>query len=197
MKFLPSIDNEALKSLPRIHFSGQIVVVESETELNNWLPILVKETVVGFDTESRPSFKKGITNGISLLQLANSKLALLIQIKKTGIPNVLKGLLENPNIVKVGVAIRDDLKGLQALRKFNSKGFIDLQQMVPNYGITEMSVKKLSAIVLGSTVSKSQQLSNWEAERLTEAQLIYASTDAWVCREIYIKLLSSQPNPEN
>jgi ribonuclease D len=195
--FASSIDKETLNTLPRIHFAGQIVIAEKENDLLHWLPILCQEKIIGFDTESKPSFKKGKVNGISLLQLANSKLAILVRLKKTGIPDTLKEFLENPELVKVGAAIHDDLKGLLKLYRFTPNGFIDLQRIAPTYGIKELSVKKLSAVVLGATVSKGQQLSNWEADVLTEAQKIYASTDAWVCREIYLKLISYTPKQEH
>lgn len=188
--FAANIDKETLNSLPRIRFTGQIVIAENENELAQWLPVLCEEQVIGFDTESKPSFKKGKTNGISILQLASSNLAIIVKIKSTGIPDILKELLESPQIVKVGAAIHDDLKGLNKIRRITPKGFIDLQRIAPGYGIEGLSVKKLSALVLGATVSKSQQLSNWDADVLSDAQKIYASTDAWVCREIYLKLIS-------
>lgn len=192
--FAANIDRDTLNSLPRIQFKGQLVVANNENDLVNWLPTLCKEQVIGFDTESKPSFKKGKVNGISILQLANSKLAIIVKVKKIGIPDVLKQFLENGQIVKVGAAIHDDIKGLNKIRSFNPTGFIDLQRIAPSYGIEELSVRKLSAIVLGFTVSKRQQLSNWEADELTEAQKLYAATDAWVCREIYLKLISHTPN---
>lgn len=192
--FAANIDRDTLNSLPRIQFTGQIVVAKSENDLVRWLPILCEEQVIGFDTESKPSFKKGKVNGISILQLANSKLAIIVKVKKIGIPDVLKEFMENAQIVKVGAAIHDDLKGLIKIRRFNPAGFIDLQRIAPNYGIEELSVRKLSAVVLGFTVSKRQQLSNWEADELAEAQKLYAATDAWVCREIYLKLISYTPN---
>lgn len=195
--FAANIDRDTLNSLPRIQFTGQIVVAKSENDLVRWLPILCVEQVIGFDTESKPSFKKGKVNGISILQLANSKLAIIVEVKKIGIPDVLKEFMENAQIVKVGAAIHDDLKGLIKIQRFNPAGFIDLQRIAPNYGIEELSVRKLSAVVLGFTVSKRQQLSNWEADELTEAQKLYAATDAWVCREIYLKLISYTPNSKD
>lgn len=192
--FEARIDSEKLKELPRVQFSGQIVVASSEADILHWLPILIKEPPLGFDTESKPSFKKGHMNGISLLQLANSQLALLVQLKTTGIPDALKNLLEDPNVIKVGAAIHDDIKGIAKFRRFTPNGFIDLQKLAPKFGIEELSVKKLSAVVLGTTISKRQQLSNWETEQLTEPQKVYAATDAWICREIYLKLKSANPN---
>ncbi|MEW5845387.1 MAG: 3'-5' exonuclease [Bacteroidota bacterium] len=195
--FAANIDKEALNSLPRIHFTGQIVVAESEADLAHWLPVLCQEQVIGFDTESKPSFRKGKLNGISILQLANSTLAIIVKVKKNGIPDILKNFLEDARIVKVGAAIHDDLKGLTKIRHFTPNGFIDLQRLAPTYGIEGISVKKLSAVVLGATISKGQQLSNWDADVLTEAQKNYASTDAWVCREIYLKLMLHTPKAQD
>ncbi|MDI3527669.1 MAG: hypothetical protein PWR03_1852 [Tenuifilum sp.] len=191
--FKPNIDKDELKNLPRITFPGQIIVANTIEDIENLIPIFSKEEVLGFDTESRPSFKKGKQNGVSIMQIATGELAAILRLKKTGIPDSLKDLLENPNIIKVGAAIHDDLKGIIKFRKFEPKGFFDLQHIAPTFGIEELSVKKLSAIVLGGTISKRQQLSNWEAEILTDAQMSYAATDAWVCREIYIKLKTANP----
>mgnify|MGYP001764660198 CR=1 FL=1 len=122
---------------------------------------------------------------LALLQLSTENIALIIKVKEIGIPLDLKKVLENPKIVKVGAAIRDDIKGLKAIKEFAPKGFIDLQQIASNYNIEGQSVRKLAAIVLGVRVSKSQQLSNWEAVQLTPAQIDYAATDAWVSLEIF------------
>lgn len=192
--FEARIDSEKLKEFPKIQFTGKTVVASSVDDIQQWIPLLITESILGFDTESKPSFKKGQNNGISLLQLANSQLAVLIQLKATGIPDILKNLLENQSIIKVGVAIHDDIKGIAKFRRFTPNGFIDLQKIAPKFGIEELSVKKLSAVVLGATISKGQQLSNWEAENLTESQKSYAATDAWICREIYLKLKSVNPN---
>lgn len=192
--FEARIDSEKFKEFPKIQFTGKTVVASSVDDIQQWIPLLITESILGFDTESKPSFKKGQNNGISLLQLANSQLAVLIQLKATGIPDILKNLLENQSIIKVGVAIHDDIKGMAKFRRFNPNGFIDLQKVAPKFGIEELSVKKLAAVVLGATISKGQQLSNWEAENLTESQIRYAATDAWICREIYLKLKSVNPN---
>ncbi|HOP05035.1 MAG TPA: 3'-5' exonuclease [Tenuifilaceae bacterium] len=190
--YADSIDNESVAQLPRIFYEGQIVVINSEDEIRRWLPELLKEKIIGFDTETKPSFKKGESNSIALLQLATEKLALLIRVKHTGFPKELIKLVENPQILKIGAAIHDDLKSMSKIAKFKHEGFIDLQQVVPNYGIENLSVRKMAAIVLGKKVSKSQQLSNWDAPSLSEAQQQYAAIDAWVCREIYLKLITSK-----
>jgi ribonuclease D len=190
--FADSISKEEITLLPKAVFNGVIHIINSEEELNKWLPILLKQKLIGFDTETKPTFKKGDLNSIALLQLATSDIALLIRVKELGLPNQLIDLLESPTILKIGAAIRDDIKSLLKIKKFNPEGFIDLQSVVPEYGIESLSVRKMAAIVLGQKVSKSQQLSNWDAPSLTEAQQQYAAIDAWACREIYLKLITSK-----
>lgn len=186
--FAETIENEEILKLPRISFPGEIKVISSETELNRWLPLLLKSKIIGFDTETKPSFKKGKTNSVALLQLASDEIALIIRVNSLGIPKPLIKLLQDKNITKVGAAIHDDIKALQKIQSFNPIGFVDLQNFVKEKGIESKSVRKLAAIVLNVRVSKSQQLSNWESEQLTEAQLQYAATDAWICSEIYKKI---------
>lgn len=190
MIYPETISNEDLAQLEKAVYHGKIVVVRDEETLNTWLPMLQNDSIVGFDTETKPSFKKGEVNGIALLQLATSKVALLIKIKDVGLPKNLIDFLKNPNILKVGAAIRDDIKLLTKIKRFIPAGFIDLQNMVPNYGITSVSVRKMSGIVLGLKVSKSQQLSNWDLPNLSEAQQQYAAIDAWACQQIYLKLIN-------
>jgi ribonuclease D len=189
-----SISKEEVSNLPKIEFTGKIVVISAEDELNHWLPQLISQSILGFDTETKPTFRKGELNSIALLQLSNSKLALLFRLKQIGIPNALLDILQEPTILKIGAAIRDDIKSLQKIRTFAPAGFIDLQSIVPKYGIEDLSVRKMAAIVLKQKVSKSQQLSNWNAPALTQAQQEYGAIDAWVCREIYQKLVTSKAN---
>ncbi|HNV51402.1 MAG TPA: 3'-5' exonuclease [Tenuifilaceae bacterium] len=191
--FAPNIDNDEIVKLPRLSFAGEAFVISTEEELWDKIKLFSTSSILGFDTESKPSFKKGRNNGIALVQLSDEKTALIIRVKEVGLPNELVAILENEKIVKVGAAIRDDLKGLKSIRNFNPKGFVDLQQIAGNYNIEGQSVRKLAAIVLGVRVSKSQQLSNWEAESLSFAQIDYAAIDAWVCREIYLKLNAINP----
>lgn len=191
--FAPNIDNDEIVKLPRLSFAGEAFVISTEDELRDKIKLFSTSSILGFDTESKPSFKKGRNNGIALVQLSDEKTSLIIRVKNVGLPNDLVAILENEKIVKVGAAIRDDLKGLKSIRNFNPKGFVDLQQIAGNYNIEGQSVRKLAAIVLGVRVSKSQQLSNWEAESLSFAQIDYAAIDAWVCREIYLKLNAINP----
>ncbi len=134
---------------------------------------------------------------MSLIQLANENLACLFRINRIGLPEELAGLLADPDVTKTGVAIHDDLKSLKNIRRFSPSGFIDLQSYVRDFGIQSAGLKKLSAIVLGFRISKQQQVTDWEAETLTEAQAVYAATDAWVCHQIYIKLNNGRGNASN
>lgn len=186
--YAENIDSTHIGNLPKLLFEGKIIVAQSPREVDEYLPIIAREPIAGFDTETKPSFKRGTNHQVALLQLAVPSFALLVRVNQTGLTESLINYLENDSFIKVGAAIRDDLKGLKRYRPFEPQGFIDLQAIVSGYGIHELSVRKMAAIVLGVRVSKSQQLSNWEAERLTEAQMQYAAADAWACRKIYLKL---------
>ena len=186
--FSENISNEQIALLPKAAFAGRIVVVSDADERNNELAQFNTNHIIGFDTETKPSFKKGNTNSVALLQLANNETAILVRLQETGITNSLKKLLESPNIIKVGAAIHDDIKSLRKIRDFKPGGFVDLQNHMSDFGIEALSVRKMAAIILGLRVSKSQQLSNWEQPELTEGQQQYAATDAWICQQILIAL---------
>jgi ribonuclease D len=171
-------------------FKGEIVLVDNLETFYEVIPRLQGSDLLGFDTETRPNFKKGKKNSVSLIQLSDENLACLFRINKIGIPDELIDLLSDPSVTKAGVAIHDDIKFLKAVRKFSPVGFIDLQTFVKDFGIQSSGLKKLAAIVLGFRISKRQQVTDWEAEQLTEAQEIYAATDAWVCHQIYKKLIN-------
>ncbi len=147
-------------------------------------------SILGFDTETRPSFSKNVHHSLSLLQLSTQKAALLFRVKQFPLSDKIVRVLEDKDVLKIGAAIRDDIKSLNKVAPFEAAGFIDLQTIIYKWGIEEKSVRKMAAIVLGIRVSKAQRLSNWDATKLTTAQMEYAATDAWVCREIYLKLNS-------
>lgn len=158
---------------------------------------LASHKVIGFDTETRPSFKAGVTNRVALLQLSTPTRCYLIRLCKMKLHNAILRILSNPDILKIGADVAGDLRSLHVLRNFNERGFVDLQHISSEWGIEEKSLRKMSAIVLGERVSKAQRLSNWEASVLTPQQMIYAATDAWVCIKIYEKLLSTPRITEN
>lgn len=170
-------------------FKGEIVLVDDIKIFHEVFPRLLGADVLGFDTETRPNFKKGgRKNSVSLIQLATEDKAFLFRINKIGIPDELIRLLSSNKVTKVGVAVHDDIKFLSGVKKFSPRGFIDLQNYVKEFGIQSSGLKKLTAIILGFRISKRQQVTDWEAEQLSEAQEIYAATDAWVCHQIYRKL---------
>lgn len=193
MLFRERINPEELEAMSLASFEGEIVVVDSQDEVyDKAIRYLATKKLIGFDTESRPTFSPGQPHyGTSLLQLSGEEKAFLFRVKKLGLPKDVRRILASRTIVKVGAAVRDDIKGLQRIESFTPGNFVDLQQMAVNYGISDKSVKKLAGIILGVRISKTQQLSNWEAEELSEAQQRYAATDAWVCRKMYKVLLSN------
>ncbi|MEG2120948.1 MAG: 3'-5' exonuclease, partial [Rikenellaceae bacterium] len=183
--FKTKISKEELAALPNISFGGEVVVVDNYRQQSAAADFILQHTIVGFDTESRPIFQKGVRNSISLLQISAGDKVFLFRINKFNLsPKVVK-ILQSPNIKKIGAAVKDDIVELKAVGKFEAAGFIDLQSIVGEWGIVELSLQKISAIVLGRRLSKAQRLSNWSAVALTEAQITYAATDAWVCCLIY------------
>ncbi len=183
--FKESITKEELVELPLKWFEGEIVVVDNERKLREAVDFLSQQPVLGFDTETKPAFKKGVFNRVALLQLSTKERAYLIRTNRIGLPEEICSILADPEIIKPGVAIRDDIKGLQIWRKFNPAGFVELQDSAQELGIQNFSLKKLTAIACGFRISKGQQLTNWEADVLTEKQQRYAATDAWTSLEIY------------
>lgn len=175
-----------------IAFDGKIVVVNRLSLLNAACKYLSKQNIIGFDTETRPSFQSGVSYKVSLLQLSTLERCYLIRLNMVPLIKPLQAILKDPNIKKVGVSVNGDIKGLNALRRFTPGGFIELQHEVHDFGIEEQSLRKISAIVLGKKVSKAQRLSNWEANTLTQAQLIYAATDAWASLKIFLSLQESK-----
>jgi len=191
-EFLNTITNEEVAALPKGVFHGSIEIVDTEAGVNAACDYLLKCPRLGFDTETRPSFKAGVTNKVALLQLSSEERCFLFRLSRMRLDKAILKVLSNPDIIKVGAAVHDDLKGLQSLRRFRPAGFVDLQSIAGQYGIGEKSVRKLAAIVLGYGISKAQRLSNWEAASYTQAQMSYAATDAWVCLEIYNKMTGKE-----
>jgi ribonuclease D len=184
------ITQDEINLLPLKQFDGHIVLIDTIDKLRHNIGIINNCKLLGFDTETKPSFVKGQSNNVCLIQLANRERSFLIRLNRMGLQPEIVHLLQNPHIIKVGVALKDDLQALRKLGHFKPAGFIDLQSYVEKFGVGEKSLKKLTARVLGFRISKSQQTSNWEAEHFSEAQLSYAATDAWTCYEIYQRLLA-------
>lgn len=186
--FLPTIDKKDINLLPLTHFSGEIILVDTLSDFHQVISDIKRQTLLGFDTESRPAFKKGVKNKLALLQLANDSKAWLIRLNIIGMPDELVEVMEDPGLEKVGVAIRDDLVKLKELRQFQSGGFIELAEYSNRFDIQDNGLRKLAANILRVKISKSQQLSNWEADQYSNSQLLYAATDAWACYRMYRRL---------
>ena len=195
--FIESITPQELEKLEFASFPGKIIVIDTVgAEFNRAIAYLRSQKVIGFDTETRPTFSPAQPRyNVSLLQLSGPDRAYLFRINKIGMHRRLCNLMASDKVIKVGAAIHDDIRGLQRLRDFTPAAFEDLQKIVWEWGIRDKAVKKMSAIILGFRISKTQQLSNWEAENLSESQCKYAATDAWVCREMYLRLIKSEKNP--
>ena len=187
--FTDKISNEETAALPAIEFKGEIRIIEHERDIVPACKFLMKQAVVGFDTETRPSFRPGISYRVSLLQLSTPQLCFLFRLNKIPLAKPILQLLESSDVLKIGADVAGDLRSLRQIRHFRDGGFVDLQSIAPEWGIEDKSLRKLSAIVLRQRVSKAQRLSNWEAATLTDKQKLYAATDAWVCMAIYDKLL--------
>lgn len=195
--YLETITPQEVDRLECAAFAGKICVIDKDdAAFHRAISYLRRQKVIGFDTETRPCFSPNQPRyNVSLLQLSGSEKAFLFRINKIGMHRRLCRLLADKKILKVGAAVHDDVRGLQKLGAFEPGGFVDLQKIVCEWGIRDKSVKKMAAIVLGYRISKTQQLSNWEAEKLSESQCRYAATDAWICREMYKRLMASERNP--
>ncbi|XOV93303.1 MAG: 3'-5' exonuclease [Bacteroidota bacterium] len=187
--FPDQIEKSALRELPLIRFEGAIKVIERIEEVDECLEFLGREPILGFDTETKPTFTKGQYNHTALVQFSTLDHAYLLRINKLGINDRLKKLFENENIRKIGISLRDDLKDLKKIRSFKPGGFIDLNNIAKELGINQIGIKSLTGIFLERRIAKNQQTSNWENHHLTPAQQRYAATDAWVCMKMYDSLM--------
>lgn len=188
MLYQSKIEKSDISALPPCDITGEIIVIDRPEDVASAIEELKQCPLIGFDTETRPSFRRGESNTISLLQLATEKRAYLFRLKKIGPNQLLKDLLESNDYLKVGLSVHDDFHSLNRWMPCRPNNFIELQRYVKAFGIEEMSLQKIYAIVFHKRISKRQQLSNWEAEELTPAQQQYAAIDAWACRNIYYEL---------
>ena len=188
MLYQSKIEKSVISTLPPCDIVGEIIVIDRPEDVPAAIDDLKQCPLIGFDTETRPSFRRGESNTISLLQLATDQRAYLFRLKKIGPNQLLKDLLESEEHMKVGLSVHDDFHSLNRWMPCRPKNFIELQKYVKAFGIEEMSLQKIYAIVFNKKISKRQQLSNWEADQLTPAQQQYAAIDAWACRDIYYEL---------
>lgn len=190
-----SIAKEDLAKLPIEIFPGRIIVVQNETEAIKACNYLKNCEIIGFDTETRPAFKKGVSNKIALMQLSTDDTCFLFRMNTIGLPDCLVDVLIDTNIKKIGLSLKDDFSAIRKRKMIAPVNFIELQAFVKQYGIEDSSLQRVYAILFDKRISKGQRLSNWEADILSDAQKMYASIDAWACLRIYNKL-KDMPIPD-
>jgi ribonuclease D len=186
---------ELIQWLPVARFEGEVIIVDEPDKIPDAIAYLKRQSVLGVDTESRPSFTRGIHYPTALVQIATEERCYLFRLSHIGLPQELAAVFSNPNICKVGLAFKDDLNGLRRLYPFKPANCIDLQSIAGKYGILDLGLQKMFAICFGKKISKSQQLTNWENALLTPEQARYASTDAWATLLIYKELMRTEPLP--
>jgi len=188
--YIPTIKKEDINLLPLASFGGEVIVVDTPELLEQALNVLNSQKVIGFDTETKPVFAKGKKNKVALLQISTNEICYLIRMNVLGFTPQMIDFFNNPDILKIGLSIKDDFMMLRARSEsFNPQGFIELQSYVKSFGIEDNSLQKIFAIIFEKKISKSQRLSNWEIESLTSGQQHYAALDAWACLCIYQALL--------
>ena len=183
-----SITKDELMERPLKSYEGKVVIAADEKSIDQAVTQINQHEIVGFDTEAKPTFKKGQQRSISLIQVAIPNKVFLLRTIKDGMTDSVKELLENESILKVGIGLLDDYNLLNRLRKFNKAGFEDLNDTLEDLGAQNIGARNLAAMILDIRISKSAQTSNWELDMLSEKQIRYAATDAWICLEIYNKL---------
>lgn len=186
------ITKEEVNELPLLKYEGKYEIIEDLDRAVLACKYLSKASIIGFDTETKPAFKKGQMYDVALVQLATPDMVYLFRLNKIGLIDELNGLFEDPNIVIAGVGIRDDIKDLQRLNYFEPSGFVDLNEFALRLEFESIGARNLTGMFMNKRISKSQQVSNWENEVLTPAQISYAATDAWICLEIYDKMKALQ-----
>lgn len=182
------IDKRSISNLPKVLFPGRIVVVTTENDADKAVDFLLAQPILGVDTETRPAFKKGINHKVALLQVATHDICFLFRLNYTGITTSILKLLEDTTVPKIGLSLHDDIMSMHRRADFRPGNFIDLQKHVGEIGIEDLSLQKLYANFFGQKISKTQRLSNWEADILTQQQKNYAATDAWACIMLYEEL---------
>lgn len=183
--FSPTIEKSEVSNYPTVQFTGRIITIDTKEQSERATQALSKEKILGLDTETRPSFRKGVHYDVSLLQLSTADTCFLFRLNRIGLTNALVKLLESTETIKIGLSLHDDFNMLKARRSFTPGSFVELQKYVSKFGIEEMSLQKIYAIIFAQRISKRQQLTNWDADILTDKQKIYAATDAWACLNIY------------
>ena len=182
-------DKKSIAELPTVTFPGKTVVVMSESEAEKAVDFLLSNDILGVDTETRPSFKKGESHMVSLLQVSTSNICFLFRLNHIGITPAILRLLENTTVPMVGLSLHDDMLSLHKRVGFTPGNFIDLQDIVGELGIEDLSLQKLYANLFHQKISKRQRLTNWDSDVLNDKQKAYAALDAWACINLYKEIL--------
>lgn len=190
-----TINKDKLANLPAAEYKGEIVLVDQESKVKEAVEVLKNSPIIGFDTETRPSFRKGLYYNVALIQLCTQDKCYLFRTNIIGYPKELIEILENPNLLKVGLSIHDDFHNLRKVTELNPQGFVDLQPYVKEFKIADNSLSRVFGILFGERISKGQRLSNWESSELSESQQSYAALDAYACIRIYEYLNSGKFDP--
>ncbi|MBT3981638.1 MAG: 3'-5' exonuclease domain-containing protein 2 [Bacteriovoracaceae bacterium] len=191
MEYLKRIEKSEIKHFPIVEFTGPIIVVDSEDQVSSAIKELKAQRILGIDTESKPSFKKGESYSVSLLQFSTEDKAYLFRLNKIGFPEGLLEILEDKNIFKIGLALLDDIRGLKKLADFHPQSLIDLGEVAANLKIITQGLQSLTGIFLKQRLSKKYKLTNWQAPDLGPRQLVYAATDAWICLILFDHLIEN------
>ena len=190
--FKTKITKDEVNLLPVVIFEGKITLVDELSKIDPAIEELRRSPVVGLDTETKPSFTRGTHHKVSLVQISTLDHCFLFRLNKTNFPPALADFLSDENVKKIGLSLRDDFSGLNKHHIFKPANFVDIQTIAQSYGIMELSLQKIYAILFGKKISKSQRLSNWESPELSEQQQRYAATDAWASLQIYLQLMTEQ-----
>ncbi|MCD7978460.1 MAG: 3'-5' exonuclease domain-containing protein 2 [Tannerellaceae bacterium] len=186
--YVNSITKTEIAQLPVEEYTGRVMVIDTEADAEKAVEYLAKHKIVGFDTETKPSFKKGQRHKVALIQLCTEEICFLFRLNHMGFPKALKEFVAGEDTMKIGLSLRDDFNAMKKRTHVEPANFVDLQNVVGSYGIEDFSLQKIYAILFGKKISKGQRLTNWEAEVLSESQKKYAALDAWACLRIYNQL---------
>ena len=195
--FKTKITKDEVNLLPVVIFEGKITLVDDLSKIKPAIDELRKSKVVGLDTETKPSFTRGTHHKVSLVQISTLDHCFLFRLNKIDFPASLAEFLADERVKKIGLSLRDDFSGLNKHHVFKPANFVDIQTIAQSYGIMELSLQKIYALLFGKKISKSQRLSNWESPELSEQQQRYAATDAWASLQIYLQLITEEKLSKN
>ena len=181
-----------MSELPIMRYDGSVHVVAGRSELQHAMHDILQESVVGFDTETRPAFKPGESYLPSLVQFATASTVYLLQAQQSDLFGAMREILSSDKVIKAGVSVSDDLRNLKKLFEFEARSVVDLRKVAKRHGLKQTGVRNLAGIFLGTRIPKGAKTTNWAARRLTPQQIAYAATDAWACRELYLRFKELQ-----